>query len=590
MKNPKVLLIGIDAMDPRVARALMDRGSLPNFRKLHFRNLQTTIPPETPVAWSAASTGMNPGNYGIYDFLTRNPKSYAPKLGLAEEKPGLVKTSYTCAMRGEPFWRVLSKQGLPVTVVRWPVTFPAEKINGRMLSGLGVVDLRGSMNSFSFYTNDRTFLETEGKEKVEIVEADGNLIETHLKGPMVRKRGNLKAITTPMSIRIEEDLIQVEVGDNSFSLREKHWSPLIRVKFKVLPFLEMSGFCNMYLASAGESFQLYVSTIQIDPEFPAVDICTPAEYGKELLDALGPFYTLGMAEDTKAVTEEKLSEDAFYQQVKQIERERERMFWYEFERFEEGVLAIVFDAGDRLKHIFWNGSVDDELPKEIEEYYVQKDEMLGKVLDSLDSDTKLIVLSDHGFSQFDRQVNLNNWLVHEGYMVVKSHEETELFKQVEWTETSAYSVGFTSIFLNLEGREGKGIVPQENRQGVIDEMMGKLARLRDGKRKVFTQVYAGSEIYTGQFVDEAPDIVVGFEPGYRMAWKSAIGGLDEEIISDNASKWKADHLIDSSHVPGVLFTNFDHSSDAPHITDIAPTLYALLGVEPPEGVEGESIL
>lgn len=587
-------------MDPRIARRLMSAGKLPNFSRLNFSPLATTTPPETPVAWSAAATGSNPGRYGIYDFLKRDLTTYLPRLNLAEEKPGLVKTTYTCAMKGEPFWRILSEAEVPVTVLRWPVTFPAEKVNGNFLSGLGVVDLRGSLNNYAFYTDDQKYLELEGAEKVILLKEATGSISTELAGPMVRKRGELRKITVPLEIQLEDDGISIEIGDSKCALKVGEWSPILRAKFRVLPLYDLFGIFNFHLVSV-KPFALYVSSIQVDPENQAVEITAPPSYGKELVDNIGLFYTLGMAEDTKAVTDGKLPKAAFFQQVKQIEAERERMFRYEFDRLQaeqRGALALVFDAGDRLNHIFWENhdniaELRDEelnLPEEIEWYYTHKDKLIGEVLDAIDDDTALIALSDHGFSDFKRQVNINSWLIEEGYMKVSKEGDRDLFSQVDWSESSAYSLGFTSLFLNLEDREAKGIVPAADKDAVIDEISMKLLHLKDGKKNVVTGVYKGAEIFKGAQADQAPDIVIGFAPGYRMSWRSAIGAYEDEIFTDNEDAWQGDHLIDSSHVPGVLFSNFDINSDSPALIDIAPTVLKLMGQKLPAHIDGEPLI
>jgi predicted AlkP superfamily phosphohydrolase/phosphomutase len=584
----KVLVIGIDAMDPKIVEAIIEK--LPNFKRLEYARLETTTPPETPVAWSAASTGSNPGRYGIFDFMRRDTESYLPKLNLAIEKPGVVKTEYQCAMMGTPFWRVLTKKGIPSTVIRWPVTFPPEPVKGRMLSGLGVVDLKSMLNSYSFYT-DELLQDSEGKEKVIQVKVNDNVIETYISGLLIRKKKGVQDLRVPMRITLKEDGVVVNVNDTEYSLKPKQWSRMIRVKFKIYVSMEVYGICNLYLESI-KPFRMYMSSVQIDPENQFLPITYPKEYGNELVNSIGLFYTLGMPEDTKVVTENKLNESVFLEQIGQIEKEREKMFWYEFERFKEGAYAFVFDAGDRLQHIFWKEVKQGnklDIPKEIEDYYIKKDRFIGEVMSRLDEDTKLIVLSDHGFSTFKRQVNINSWLVEEGYMRVTKREGS-LFKFVDWDNTKAYSLGFTSLYLNLKGREGKGIVEEKEKEGLIDEIITKLGKIKDGNKPVFTSVCKGLDIYHGEYTTLAPDIVLGFAPGYRMAWKSAIGQLDDEVIFDNQDKWRADHLIDRSHVPGVLFTNFKINKKNPSIIDIAPTVLKMFDVEIPEGVDGESLV
>jgi len=357
--------------------------------------------------------------------------------------------------------------------------------------------------------------------------------------------------------------------------------------------MELHGVFNVYLSSLEPNLGMYVSSVQVDPENQAVEITSPAGYGKELVEQIGLFHTLGMPEDTKAVTEGKLPVQAFLEQVKTIEKEREKMFRYELSRFSKGVLAVVFDAGDRLSHIFWNNADEGAqriVSPEIEAYYRDKDRLLGEVLSEMDQDTNIIILSDHGFSDFQRQVNLNTWLVKEGYMKVSGEGDSHLFGQVDWSETSVYSLGFTSVFLNLEGRESQGIVPLADSEALIEELIKRLSRLKDGKSRVITQAYSSRQAYRGKYVESAPDIIVGFAPRYRMSWRNAVGGLDDTVFSDNESEWKGDHLIDPSHVPGVLFTNFPLNSDEPSLIDIAPTILSLMRVDQPECFEGVSLV
>jgi len=591
MKN-KVLIIGIDALDPRIVDELIKK--LPNLKSLEsYTKLETTIPPETPVAWSAASTGSNPGKYGIFDFINRNPRTYLPKLNLAIEKPGLTKTKYVCAMKGTPFWRILNENGIQTTIIRWPVTFPPEKVNGRMLSGLGVVDIKGMLNSYSFYTNADYDENTEGKEKVVRVDIKNNLIETYISGPFIRKGGEMKDIRIPMKITIEDGKIIININEKKYALKPSQWSNMIRVKFKIGFLTEICGILKFYLLSIKPRFRLYMTSIQIDPEDQAVNITYPEEYGKELVKNIGLFHTLGMPEDTKAVTEDKLNESIFFEQIKQIEEERKKMFFYELKRFKEGVYAFVFDAGDRLKHIFWKNKVLHVkskfiISKKIEDYYVEKDKFIGDVISKLDDNTKLIIFSDHGFSSFERQVNINTWLVDEGFMKDKG-TGGNLFEFVDWKNTQVYSLGFTSVYLNLKGRESNGIVDEEEKNELINEIINKLKGLKDKNRNVFTNVYNGREIYKGEYSYLAPDIVIGFSPGYRASWKNAVGGLDNKIIFDNRSKWRGDHLIDRSHVPGVLFTNFKINKKNPSIMDITPTVLKFFNIKIPENMDGKPL-
>ena len=586
----KILLIGIDAMDPGLFNRLRDQ--LPNFNRLIFSSLESTIPPETPVAWSAIATGCNPGKYGIYDFLTRDPETYRPRLNLAIEKPGLLKTSYQSAMLGTPVWRILSDKNVSATVIRWPVTFPPEKIKGRILSGLGVVDLRGMLNSYVFFSNDPADLKGEGARNVIPIDAQNGHIATDLPGPITRKKGQIVSATVPLNVYFEPGKARIEIGKEAFTLGLSRWSDLTPVTFKPLSFVEVHGLVSFHLVSTEPYLRLYASSVQFDPAQPFMPIASPKDYSAELAESIGKFYTLGMPEETKAVTDGYLGKEALRQQIVVIEKQRRAMLFYELDRFTDGFLAVIFDAGDRLNHIFWETGLktSGEVPTPIAEYYKEKDTLLGEVLDRIDSETRLLVLSDHGFHDFTRQVNINRWLCDNQYLAVKE-QKGDLFEYVDWNQTQAYSVGFTSIFLNLRGREAKGKVSQAEKDTLLDRLKTGLRELRDDDgTPAVTDVYRADRVYTGEHVGLAPDLVIGFSPGYRMSWRSAIGGLEDEIIAENRGEWKGDHLIDRSHVPGVLFTNFGRRVDGCSVLDIAPTVLRLLNQEIPQGIDGSSLI
>ena len=279
MKN-KVLIIGIDALDPKIINKLINK--LPNFKKLEtYSLLETTIPPETPVAWSAASTGTNPGKYGIFDFIDRDLRNNQPKLNLTIEKEGIIKPEYTSAMRGVPFWRILTQNNIPATIIRWPVTFPPEKVKGHMLSGLGVVDAKGMLNNYSFYT-EKEIKDEDGKEKVIVVKIENGIIKTHISGPLIRKRNEIVDKKISMDIEIKNNKITIKIDEKEYSIQNKGWSEIIKVKFKILPFIDYHGIFNIYLQSI-TPFEMYMSSIQIDPENQFIDITYPKEYGKELV-------------------------------------------------------------------------------------------------------------------------------------------------------------------------------------------------------------------------------------------------------------------------------------------------------------------
>ena len=109
----------------------------------------------------------------------------------------------------------------------------------------------------------------------------------------------------------------------------------------------------MLLTEMDEHVSLYVTPINIDPDKPAMPISHPPYYATYLAKRIGKFATLGLAEDTWAMNEGVIADDDFLRQAYDIDHEREAMFFAALDRLREGALVSVFDATDRIQHMFW---------------------------------------------------------------------------------------------------------------------------------------------------------------------------------------------------------------------------------------------
>ena len=618
----KVIVFGIDGLDPNIMEKLMAAGQLPTFQKLRadgtYRRLATTNPAESPVVWSSIATGKNPGGHGIFDFIHRNPKNYLPELSLSIINPRNLTNSYRSMFvhprKSKAFWQICSEQGVPVTVIRWPVTFPAQKVNGKLLAGLGVPDIQGNLGRYTLYTNALRSDQTEVADKVEMkglireVQRVGNIIDSVVIGPTTAKLGRRQAVEIPMQIRINpgNQAITIQVGTDTYDIRVGDWSNWMRFNFDLGFGRKVKGIARCYLNQIHPDFSLYLSPIQVDPADAVFPICCPDDYSMRLAEEIGEYHTLGMPEDTNAFEDGSLSADAFLESCETIMREREQMLFRELEHFKAGVFAFVFDTTDRIQHTFWR-TQDSEHPffdkvfadkygHVIEDYYRRMDAIVSELLKTVDNNTLLLVLSDHGFSTFRKSVHVNSWLTQLGLMVLKAPpsdaEGHPLFKNVDWGKTRAYALGFSSVYLNLEGREREGIVNPREAAQLKRKIVLDLAKLDDPNtgEHVIKQVYDGNEIYSGKYADESPDLVIGFRPGYRASWQTAIGGVPATLFSDNLKKWSGDHLIDPSYVPGVLFSNQQISRNNPTVLDIAPTVLNYIGVDDNAELEGHVLV
>jgi predicted AlkP superfamily phosphohydrolase/phosphomutase len=203
-------------------------------------------------------------------------------------------------------------------------------------------------------------------------------------------------------------------------------------------------------------------------------------------------------------------------------------------------------------------------------------------------------LSDHGFSSFRRGVNLNAWLRDNGYLTLENGatESGQYFKGVDWSRTRAYTMGLGGLYINLKGREAQGTVkPGAEAEALKQELIEKLHNLGDADRDgtAIRTVYATSALYRGPYLAEAPDLIVGYNDGYRTSWDAAVGKVTSAVFEDNCKAWSGDHSVDPVLVPGVLFSNRKFDADDPGIEDLAPTVLDLFGVDRPGWMEGRPI-
>ncbi|NQU42093.1 alkaline phosphatase family protein, partial [bacterium] len=337
---------------------------------------------------------------------------------------------------------------------------------------------------------------------------------------------------------------------------------------------------------------------------PALPISHPYSYAMYLAKTQGAFCTLGLAEDTWALNERVLDEESFLAQTWLNHDERERMFFDAIDKTSRGLAICVFDATDRIQHMFWRyhegnhpAAREEDRARyrdEIKRLYMKMDEMVGRTLARLRKDSLFIVMSDHGFKTFKRGVNLNTWLYENGYLSVKNSQPSgaDWFQDVDWPRTRAYAVGLGGIYLNMKGREAQGSVEKGNAANLKSEIRATLRELIDPQDNApaVREVYDPVEIYEGPYVGEAPDLIVGFAMGYRASWGCATGKIEPEVFEDNTKSWSGDHCVNPVDVPGVLFCNRPIPEPNPSIQDIGPTVLDLFGVPVPAYCDGKPLM
>jgi len=618
----RLVVVGFDGQDPRLTDRFMKEGLLPNFAALAkqgaYRPLQTTYPALSPVAWSSFSTGTHPARHNIFDFLDRDRRTYLPRLsstriGTVEKFFRLGKyliprqrPELTNLRRSTPFWTLLGQRRIWSTVLRVPITFPPDRFYGAELSAMCVPDLLGTQGTFLlFTTRPATGRFKEGGMRVEVVERDGR-IDGVVTGPDNTFVTGHPPLQAPFSLVLDRTARRavLTVGGEDVALDLGRLSDWVAIPFPAAPTVTVRGIARCQLLELGDHVSLYMSPINLDPEQPAMPISHPDYYAGYLARRHGPYATLGLAEDTWALNEGVTDDATFLQQAHDIDDERRRMCLTALDQVRKGTVVCVFDATDRIQHMFWRyldpahpghrTDVPDAHKHAIRELYKKNDALVGEVLAKLRPDDVLMVLSDHGFSAFRRGVNLNAWLLREGYLHLRPECDgtSEWLRDVDWTRTRAYCVGLSGMYLNLRGREQDGVVaPGAEAAALKAEIIGKLKGLHDEEKREIgvREAFDTAALYQGPYLENAPDLIIGYNAGYRASWDGASGVVAGPVFEDNVKAWSGDHCIDPRLVPGVFFCNRKVTADGElSIVDVAPTALTLFGLTPPPHMDGRA--
>jgi predicted AlkP superfamily phosphohydrolase/phosphomutase len=660
----RVFVLGFDGMDPTLARRWMDEGKLPNLKALAeegtFKRLKSTQPSESPTAWSSFATGVNPGKHSIYDFLIRHlddERPYMPDLNMVKRPDappkfyfGLLpaeRPKITSTRGGTSFWKTASADGVESVVLTVPVSWPPEELaHGDLLGGLPLPDLRANMGTFYYWATDLSSYEEGNTEFGGILRRllfDDGVCETLLQGPEnpvlkreeyelreKRKLGPLsgkeqarleelattKDINLPLTVRWQEGSghALLEIQGRKLDLKAGEWSPWVPLKFKINALLSVHGMTQFHVSQADKELRLYASPINMDPRDPPTAISKPESFAPELAAKIGIYRTLGWAESAdKPLNEGRLDEAEFLYDSDRAMDDREKIILENLKRDDWDLFVAAIETTDRISHMMWrltdplHPMYDRDLAAKygdsIEKVYRRADDFVGRVRQKVPKDALFMIMSDHGFHSFRREVNLNTWLVQNGYLVVhgQSPQKTlgdlfgrgKFFEGVDWSQTKAYAVGLGQIYFNLKGREPKGVVSAgQEYQQLQDEIRSKLVTLTDPEtgQRVFADIYRRDDIYKGEYLNMAPDLQVGFLDGYRVGWQDTLGTIRRAVVENNNRKWSGDHCATATEIShGVFFCNRRIAPDEPSIMDLAPSVLKTLEVPIPADYDGKPL-
>ncbi len=645
-------------MDPRLTERWMAEGKLPNMARLASEGgeyrLTTSHSPESPASWASFATGVQAGKHNIFDFLVRDPATYMPDLGLVKKSPPeflfgyipIKRPTITSIRGGTSFWVTAGRAGVRSSILTVPDTFPPERTeNGELLSGLPLPDIRGTIGTFYYFATDLSRYE-EGNTEMggilkrlafdkdvatpdlvgppnPIVKAEERAIRAKSPTPSADDQATLASLAAredthvPLAIRWTQGSSRatVTVQRTTVTLAQGEWSRWIPIEFRVNLLVRISGMAQLYLVKAGQDFQLYVSPINWRPDSPAVPMSWPGSFSKDLYERLGVYRTLGWAEATWPLNEDRIDEQAFMDDLFRAFDDRARIILDRLDARQWDLLIGVTESTDRVQHMMWrlldpthpmyDAALAAKYGDAIERVYRRADQLVGDVLRRVDPGTLVIVMSDHGFHSFRKAVNLNTWLVQEGYLAVtgaRSDQKTldnlflgsgQFWENVDWSRTRAYAMGLGQVFLNVRGREGRGIVdPGDEYRRLSDELSARLMAMTDPDTgtRIISNVYKRDDIYTGEFVKDAPDLQVGMVDGYRVSWQTTLGGSPAGLIYPNMKKWSGDHCgFDYQSIPGVIISNRRFTARDAGVIDLAPTVLKYFKVAIPADIDGKPL-
>ncbi len=638
----QVIVLGFDGMDPKLSEEMMNQGLLPNFAKLadagSFKPLGTSTPPQSPVAWTTFTTGTNPGEHGIFDFIHRDPNTYSPKFSTSNISSGEVwsipwghwklpvwgESTLAIARNGRAFWEYLTEAGINAHVYRMPANYPPSESPGPgefiTLTDMGTPDLTGSPGTSSLYTtgSTRKFKNVGGAEtfNLEMNPVGGDVAMGEFHGPPDALLDPEKASETelyePLKVPFtifrnkKTDSALIEWEGARVLLKSGEWSEWQTISFGFGPTVagtatqSMSGKVRLYLRQVQPTIELYVTAVQIDPESPAMPISIPSDLSTTVAKATGPYFTQGLPEDTQGLRAGILTRDEFLEHAELIYAERLRLLDYAIEHYNDGLLFFYFGSTDQIAHMFWSAMADSHpalTPEEsakykntVREVYVEVDKALGKVMTAF-PDATIICVSDHGFADFDRGVNLNTWLIENGYAKLKPNGSRSDTSGFDWSATKAYAVGINGLYLNMRGREKHGIVNPIDKDDLMNEIREKLKTIRDpeSNRLVIKEVYFADEVYQGDEIIHGPDMQIGYALDYRCGWPTALGGSPKTMLHDNKEAWCSDHCIATDLVPGVIFSNRNVHLADPDLEDMAPSILSAFDIQPPDNMRGSNV-
>lgn len=620
----RLIMLGFDGVDPDWLDGYVKEGKLPALAQLTksdagrtYLPLRSSNPPQSPVAWASFATGTEPGEHGIFDFIGRS----LPQAGALRVVPRVATTSFEVQdvgppvarnlRTGEPFWQTLGNQGVRVVALNVPYSFPPDPMReGRMLSGLGVPDLRETNSTFTYVgtdvTDDQVKRPPGGGVMVPLT-MDQGVGRFAIEGPSIPGGdGKRMTVSAELTVSARDGSAQLTIGAAKVALQTETMSDWLELDFEHSG-QKIRGIGRVLLLEAGAQTRLFITPLSMHPRAQYSSFTYPRAFGAQIADEVGLYKTVGWDHDTSSLNAEVVDEGVFLKDMNEIETQRRKMLMDRLDKPDWDLLIWVSTSTDRVAHMFYR-LIDPQHPRydaalaarygtAIEDEYKRMDATVAEVLKKLGPDDTLLIISDHGFHGYRRGLHVNQWLRQQGLLALKdgaAGSAREFLFDVDWSKTKAYALGTGQVYLNRVGRERDGVVTDADAPEVLEQVRSGLLSLRDKDRaeaQVVAQVYMGREVFAGGRSGDAPDLQIAFAEHYRTSWETILGGVPEALFADNTKKWSGDHAAsDVADTDGILISNRPLGVERAAIVDLAPTALSFFQQKPAAAHVGKTVL
>ena len=326
----------------------------------------------------------------------------------------------------------------------------------------------------------------------------------------------------------------------------------------------------------------------------------PPELKEEIIEIIGEYIIDASTSDTNYRVMDK---DVVLKRIYDMDKQRFDLTEYFISQKRCDYVFTVIMGTDRMPHLFYKYfdenhvryEKSDKYKNALKNHYKFCDSKIGRIRDMLDSNTVMIINSDHSVQRLDGRINLNEWLLKEGYLRLNKYPEklTPLRNcDVDWRNTRAWATGYTGqIYLNVRGREEYSIVEPKDYHNLLDELSEKMIDITDPKgRKLDTKVFKRTDIHSGPFSRFGPDLFINFDD-CRWNISELIGHGKGELYSYDTLSGADDDghgqygffVMAGAGVPKLGETEA-------HLLDIAPTVLTLMGQSVPEDMEGRILV